>query len=168
GVDGAYGSGSHFTGILGIFGASGLDPQTLFNIIAEGVLGPTGEMTGYMEDELSDDDIWDLVRFIVLGLIDDNDFIDFDTKAVIDPDLDNGMTLFGSVCAFCHGLDGQAIEFDGAGIRELADDNPWETMHKIRFGHPGTAMPSSIDMGWTNEDVRDVLGYAQTLPFFGM
>jgi mono/diheme cytochrome c family protein len=62
-------------------------------------------------------------------------------------------------------LGGNAIEFDeGECMRELADDNPVEFFHKVRFGQPGTAMPSSIENGWPTEEVGDVLGYAQTLP----
>jgi len=162
GVEGAYGSGSHFTGIAGILDAT--EPQELFDIIADGTTGPTGTMTGYTEDQLSDEDIWDLVKFIKEGLIDDRNFINYQTKEAINPDLENGQARYNSVCAACHGFGGEAIEFDEGCIRELADDNPQEVFHKIRFGNPGTPMPSSIENGWTNEDVRDVLGYAQTLP----
>jgi mono/diheme cytochrome c family protein len=164
GVDGFYGPpSSHFTGIIGILGAT--EPQELYDIIADGTTGPTGTMTGYTEDQLSDEDIWDLVKFIKEGLIDDRDYINFDTNEPIDPDLENGQARYDSVCAACHGLGGNAIEFDeGECMRELADDNPVEFFHKVRFGQPGTAMPSSIENGWPTEEVGDVLGYAQTLP----
>lgn len=166
GVDGYYGPpSSHFTGIEGILGASDDSPQDLFDIIAEGTTGPTGTMTGYTEAQLSNEDIWDLVKFIKEGLIDDRDFINFETNEPIDADLVNGKARYDSVCAACHGLGGNAIEFDeGECMRELADDNPVEFFHKVRFGQPGTAMPSSIESGWATEEVADVLGYAQTLP----
>ncbi len=43
-------------------------------------------------------------------------------------------------------------------------DNPQETLHKIRWGHPGTAMPSMVDVGLTDQQIGDILAYAQTLP----
>ncbi len=55
------------------------------------------------------------------------------------------------------------IDFDGEGVGDPANGNPWETLHKIRFGHPGTAMPSSVKSGWSTQDAVDVLGYSQTL-----
>ncbi len=165
GVDGFYGPpSSHFTGIAGILGASADAPEALFDIIADGITGPT-PMTGYTADQLSDDDIWDLVKFIKEGLIDDRNFIDYETNQPIDADLVNGKARFDSVCAACHGLGGNALEFEpGECIREVASDNPVEFFHKVRFGQPGTAMPSSIESGWATEEVADVLGYAQTLP----
>lgn len=164
GVDGFYGSGSHFTGIIGVFEAMVLSDTTLFNILRDGTDGDTGVMTGYSEAQLSDMDVCDLVEFIQNETVDLMDFVDFDTKAAIAPDLANGMTLYNGSCIFCHGVDGQALDIDDAGLRELADANPVEFVHKIRFGQPDTLMPSSIDVGWTDQEVIDVLGYAQTLP----
>ena len=48
-------------------------------------------------------------------------------------------------------------------VGTLANGNPWETLHKSRFGHSGSAMPSTIDLGWSVQDAVDVLAYAQTL-----
>ena len=61
-------------------------------------------------------------------------------------------------------VNGKTIDIDGAGVSAIANDNPWETLHKIRFGHPGSEMPSSVESGWSTQDGADVLGYAQTLP----
>jgi thiosulfate dehydrogenase len=64
----------------------------------------------------------------------------------------------------CHGADGKTIDFgDGEGVGDLARDNPWETLHKIRFGHPGSSMPSAVDNGLSVDDQVDILTYSQTL-----
>jgi mono/diheme cytochrome c family protein len=167
GKDGAYGSGSHFTGIAGILNAQVMAPEDLFDIIRTGTTGLTGTMTGYTSDQLSDNDVQDLVSFIEEGLIDVSPFIDAANQA-IDPDLADGEQRYNDTCAACHGVNGDAIDFGGGeGIREIAEDNPQEFFHKVRFGQPGTTMPSAVNNGWTNEEVRNVLGYAQTLPPFG-
>jgi thiosulfate dehydrogenase len=46
----------------------------------------------------------------------------------------------------------------------VAADNPWEFFHKASFGHPGAPMPSGKALGWTMEQIADILAYAQTLP----
>jgi hypothetical protein len=42
--------------------------------------------------------------------------------------------------------------------------DPWRFLHKTRFGTPGTDMVIGYDLGWTAQDGRDVLLYAQSLP----
>ena len=46
----------------------------------------------------------------------------------------------------------------------IAADNPWEFIHKVRSGQPGTHMPSAIIDQWTEKDILDLLSFAQTLP----
>jgi len=97
----------------------------------------------------------------------DMTIIDYDTNAAIDPDLINGQAKYESTCALCHRLDAMTLVFDEVEvIGDLADDDPVEFVHKVRFGQPGTTMPSSFDVGWTTNDVRDILGHSQTLPHF--
>ena len=47
-------------------------------------------------------------------------------------------------------------------IGTIANDNPWEFLHKARFGQPGIPMISLITLPM--QDVADILAYAQTLP----
>jgi hypothetical protein len=42
--------------------------------------------------------------------------------------------------------------------------NPEESIHKLRFGQPGTGMPATSNAGWTLHDWADLLAFAQTLP----
>ena len=65
----------------------------------------------------------------------------------------------------CHGADGTAIKFDGGtlAIGDVANDNPWEILHKIRIGHPGSSMPSAVKNGLSITDQINILTHAQTL-----
>jgi len=77
-----------------------------------------------------------------------------------------GAQFFQTICAVCHGFDGKAINFHSADDPEyvgtVAADNPWEALHKIRFGQPGVGMIAltALSMG----TLVDILSYAQTLP----
>ncbi|MFQ5433860.1 MAG: cytochrome c, partial [Anaerolineae bacterium] len=61
-----------------------------------------------------------------------------------------------------------AINFHTLGdpefVAHVSGDNPWEFLHKVRFGAPGWPMPSGITNRWTEQNFADVLAYAQTLP----
>jgi thiosulfate dehydrogenase len=96
-----------------------------------------------------------------------------DTDQVIDRaskkakgDQAKGSRIFVTVCAKCHGFDGKKINFGDEKEPEylgtVAAGNPWETLHKIRFGQPGQNMPAMI--AFPLEMQVDVLAYAQTLP----
>jgi len=56
--------------------------------------------------------------------------------------------------------DDEKPEFVGT----IANENPWEFIHKARAGQPGTKMPSAIMNGWSTENILDLLVYARTLP----
>lgn len=64
------------------------------------------------------------------------------------------------------GFDGKAMNFGDEDevevIGTMANDNPWEFMHKARFGQPGVAMVGLVAL--PIQDVVDILAYAQTLP----
>ena len=80
----------------------------------------------------------------------------------------NGEALYAEACASCHGADGRMINFgddeDPEYVGTIAVGNPWEFIHKVRAGQPDTNMPSSIEDGWSTQDVIDVLVYSQDLP----
>lgn len=161
GVDGAYGSGSHRTGFDGIYDTS---KEKDASDLTEG-LSAGGIMD--FSDYLSEQDIADLVAFMKDGLINMNTYIDLATKEV-DGDAMNGETLYLGIgdCITCHGVDGKAIDFgDGEGVGDVAGGNPWETLHKIRFGNPGSdpEMPSAITNGLSIQEQVDILAYSQTL-----
>lgn len=130
---------------------------------------------------LGDQEIWDLTRFLLDGgIIDSFAYIQASGYVRQLPDeanrLSRGEGLFkGSISSSvncsdstCHGLDGKARP--GVDVFALSapysattntEGNPWEFLHKVRFGQPGTAMPSLIDSGLNLDDAYDVLIYGQ-------
>ncbi len=165
GAEGAYGpSNSHYTGFTGISGNS-LDAQGTFDRIKDG--------HGFGAAGLTDDDIWDLARFVQDGLIDTDEIIDADGMFVGDGGL--GQTLYddgigGNIaCTVCHGAQGLTAPPGAAAdygdfVGKVANDNPWEFQHKVRFGQPGTTMPLAYTVGASTEDVANLGVHAQTLP----
>ncbi len=165
GVDGAYGGGSHMTGFPGVFGAEG---KAAADIIAQisGQVDPNHDFSLF----LSESDIAALASFINNALIDMRPLIDLDTKAPIGGDSAAGEALFSATCAACHGADGTTFNFgsddDPEYVGTLSSDNPWEVVHKILFGHPGSTptMPAQFTNGWGDQEVLDILTYLQILP----
>ena len=164
GNEGAYRSGSNFTGFPGVLRSSQeLDADTIIDQL-NGKIDPAHNFSPY----LSKTDLNNLAIFLTEGLIDDDQFIDPITLKVLDADQVAGKALYERTCQECHGADGTSLtlSFDGmrAGLGTLANADPWRFLHKTRFGTPGTVMPIGYELGWTPENGRDVLAYAQTMP----
>ena len=161
GKDGAYSSGSHFTGLNGVYEARNRNSAHIFGKITKHNL------------TLSEQDIWDLSKFIKEALVEMDKYINFTgaKKKSAAGDATLGKALFentgtgGGQCIMCHGADGTAIKFDGGtlAIGDVANDNPWEILHKIRIGHPGSSMPSAVKNGLSITDQINILTHAQTL-----
>jgi len=161
GKDGAYSSGSHFTGLNGVYEARNRNSAHIFGKITKHNL------------TLSEQDIWDLSKFIKEALVEMDKYINFTgaKKKSATGDATLGKALFentgtgGGQCIMCHGADGTAIKFDGGtlAIGDVANDNPWEILHKIRIGHPGSSMPSAVKNGLSITDQINILTHAQTL-----
>jgi thiosulfate dehydrogenase len=162
GAAGAYGSGSHFTGFPGVIGAQGKSAEDILAQLTGGI-DPEHDVSILGEAALND-----LVSFLKEGLIDVALLIDSETKAAIGGEATSGGELYATTCAACHGEDGRAINFhdmdDPEYVGNIALDNPWEFIHKVRFGQPGTPMPATVDLGWTLKNWADLLAFAQTLP----
>jgi len=160
GADGAYGSGSHFTGFPGVFDARG---QPVGDILAalKGGTNPDHDFSTVMDDQA----LQDLAAFISETLIDTNALVNEDKTST--GDADRGQALFG-MCTSCHGPQGNAIAFgsfdDPEFLGNLSNGNPWEFIHKARYGQPGWPMPSTVALGLSDSNVADILAYAQTLP----
>ncbi len=171
GAAGAYGSGSHFTGIAGVFGTT-LTAGQMTDLIKT-VAVANGH--GFQNYGLTDTDIADLVEFIQTGVIDTDFYID-GSKAFFG-DASQGETNYSAVsapaCTLCHGAEGTAINFkvpaDPEWVGTLGAGNPWELLHKIRFGQPGTGMPSWIGDGGSDQGAADMGAYVQqNLPAFSL
>lgn len=161
GKDGRYQKGSHYTGIKGVYDARTKTPEELFRALT--TQNKAHDFSAY----LTDGDIWAFVKFLREGLIDMREVLS--PEGTAKGNVDNGKMLFGKYCATCHGSDGNKDDFEDSkdgiqGIGWLAQDNPQETLHKIRWGHPGSKMPSALtDYKLSDADTVDILTYSQSL-----
>lgn len=158
GKDGAYAKGSHFTGIKGLRGAAGMAPEKIAAILRD-------TTHGYTEAMIPDGAVKALAVFVSRGQHDVDLVIDRATRKA-HGDTKRGARFYQTICAICHGFDGKQLNFktpeDPEFIGTVANENPWETLHKIRNGQPGIPMPS---LGVLElKDQVDILAYAQTLP----
>jgi mono/diheme cytochrome c family protein len=116
---------------------------------------------------MGEEALLDLATFLITGLADYDPLIDAETKSAAGGDFDHGGELYAS-CAGCHGEDGRSLNFGSDDEPEyvgtLALDNPWEFLHKVRAGQPGTGMPATMDRDWSMQDLLDLLAFAQSLP----
>lgn len=158
GVDGAYGSGSHFTGIKGVQGVVGMDPEAIHEIIMDDTHALTEELMPHSAMEK-------LALFLSKGQIDVDRYIDRESK-VVRGNPRRGAASFQTICAVCHGVDGKLINFKDEAKPEyvgtVCSENPWEALHKIRFGQPGVGMIAMIALD-VDEQI-DLLSYCQILP----
>ncbi|SDM10179.1 Cytochrome C oxidase, cbb3-type, subunit III [Aliiruegeria lutimaris] len=150
GAEGAYSSGKHFTGIVGVAGSAGADPAAIVEILR-------AEPHGYTADMLPDDAAEDLALFISKGQIDPTTFM---SDGMSSGDAAAGQVYYEGVCVGCHGLDGKKVK-DMDPLGAIAG-NTVETMHKILNGQPGEAMPALRVLD--PQISADLTAYAQTLP----
>jgi thiosulfate dehydrogenase len=158
GVDGAYAKGSHFTGIKGVRGVEGVEPARIVEIIKD-------KTHRYTDDMISISAMEKLALFLSLGQIDMDRYIDRATKKARGDPL-RGAQFFQTICANCHGYDGKELNFgdekEPEYVGTVGTDNPWEALHKIRFGQPGFPM---VALGVLEVQTQvDILAYMQTLP----
>ena len=163
GASGTYGPySSHYTGFSGLQDAIGATQQEVLDWL-NGTRDPDHNFLQYTNSVALND----LAAFLRTQQVDDNLIIDpFTGEALGDRQL--GAQLYNTTCLSCHGENGDEINFGSAQeplfLGDLAVGDPWQAVHKIRFGMPTTArMPSSEQMGWSLKRVADVLAYAQTL-----
>ncbi len=153
GVNGAYASGSHKTGIKGIDGKAGTDSAAIMAILK-------GKDHGYGA-VMDDKELMDLALFVSKGQLDTSKYIDKATKKPINANAARGKDIFDSVCARCHREDGTyPKDMDESLAAQMS--NPWEVMHKIMNGHPGQNMPALRAFG--PQSAVDVMGHILTLP----
>jgi len=157
GKAGAYAAGSHYTGIKGIRDYANQDTTEIVNILKND--------THAYDTLLSETDLDSLALFVAFGQVDVDLYIDRKSMKSIG-DLSNGGRIFLSTCTKCHGYDGKAINFKDQKnpeyIGTVATKNPWEILHKIRWGHPASSMISLVFLDLKEQ--LDVLAFCQALP----
>jgi len=157
GKAGAYGRGKHYTGIVGIRSYANQDAVEIVKVLKNDV-----HAFGNM---LSENDYDALALFVSLGQIDVDLYIDRKTRKA-KGNIANGSRIYLVTCTKCHGSDGKAINLGDENrpvyIGTIANENPWETLHKIRWGHPGAPMISLLFLDLKEQ--LDVLAFCQSLP----
>ncbi|MDX9884693.1 c-type cytochrome [Thauera sp.] len=152
GKDGAYASGSHFSGIKGVAAYAGKAPADIAAIIRNAT-------HAYTDKHLSDRDVNDLALFISQGQPDMSRLIDAQTKkAKGDPA--KGEAYFNTLCAGCHGTDGKKVK-DAPALGSVAD-NHYEMLHKVLNGQPGEGMPALRALD--HQISADIVSYLPSLP----
>ncbi|VAW91182.1 hypothetical protein MNBD_GAMMA22-2663 [hydrothermal vent metagenome] len=159
GRDGAYKSGSHFSGVKGIRNTSG----KAVNIIKKIIRNKTH---GYSKTMINDDGLDNLALFVSRGQLDMSKYIDVNSKKV-KGSVQRGAQFFQTICAVCHGYDGKKINFHESRkipeyVGTVANKNPWEVLHKIRNGQPNAAMISLRTLN--TQDQVDIVAFTRTLP----
>jgi mono/diheme cytochrome c family protein len=151
GSKGAYASGSHFSGIVGIRGMANADAA---KIIA--VLKDNNHLFG---DKLGPQDFTDLANFVSQGQVDMDAYIDRASKKP-KGDATKGKVYFSTICVGCHGTDGKLPKEMKPMGKQMG--NPWEVMHKILNGQPGEAMPALHALD--RQIAVDIMAHMSTLP----
>lgn len=163
GRNGAYGKGSHFTGIRGITSYAGHEPSAIVSILKNDIHRFDTVMLDY--------GLLRIALFVSKGQVDISKYVDKKTRKV-NGNLRRGQSIFNESCKECHGRDGMERNFKDDNnpeyIGTVANKNPWEAMHKLRNGHPGAfvmgdAMPNMNEEISFREQL-DLLTYMQTLP----
>jgi mono/diheme cytochrome c family protein len=125
----------------------------------------------------TDDQLWDLVKYLKSDAIDTTMVYDITLEAGTvypnrartfsnigtDGDAVTGDALYTSICANCHGDDGAAFLVDGAS-RTVGDhmrNKPYEDQHKIKFGHLGSSMTRDVVMAYN--PLSDIKGLMKAL-----
>ncbi len=152
GRDGVYFEGAHVTGIKGIRGMAGADPDSIVALLED----QTHRYGGLMSSR----DLRDLANFVAEGQVDMGAFIDRASRKA-KADATGHEAYYTTICANCHGRDGLKIRTMPP-LGMVAKTNPWEALHKILNGHPGENMPALRALGMPI--LVNVLAYVQTLP----
>jgi len=170
GVDGEYAAGPHRTGIPGVLGTS-LEPAPMFSLLREppsnggGGGVPNGHDFGSV---LEDEQIDDLVAFVLGGVIDTDTYVNAGGTFLGHPIIGQSFYTTGgtlSQCASCHGANGTDINFGTPQSPEylgtVAVYEPLHFLHRGRMGFPGTPMQGWLANGGTDQGVADIGRYVQ-------
>jgi cytochrome c553 len=163
GADGSYDQdSSHYTGFPGVGNSIGTSHEDVLAWL-DGTNNPEHNFLFYTTSVALED----VIAFIRTQQIDMDLMIDPNTGGSLG-DWEQGATIYSESCLACHGISGAKVNFGSQAnplfVGDLAEAEPWRTVHVIRFGTPGGHMPASEALGWSLGRVADVLAYAQTLP----
>ena len=162
GADGAYGSGSHFTGFPGILDASSLSSDELLTWL-NGEANPDHDFSAVM-DEMAFDA---LVTFIQQEMLDSSTYVNDDGTVNGDPDGGQALCLLARVLDVMVRM-AKHLTLARKTSRCLSArwpmKIPWKSSTRRHLGSPEQPMPAALALGWTPQQVADVVAYSQTLP----
>ncbi len=166
--------GSEFSDVGIMDAANNKTVEEIQAIIRDGIIFTVGTTTTEkktttvhdFKSKLSEAKISALAAFIKYGVVDIGDYF-YAFGPISKGNAIRGGTLFDGAkarCSECHGTEGKtgtgsANEFVGT----IGYNEPFEMLHKIRFGQPGELMPSIYRSDLTTQDAGDVMAYTQKL-----
>ncbi len=163
GVDGAYGPySSHYTGFSGLDSVIGASHEDVIDWL-DGTNNPDHNFLAFTTATAIDN----LAAFLRTRQINTDLLIDPATGAALG-NREQGSNHFLRECAACHGSQGDLINFgttlNPIFLGDLAITDPWQTLHKTRFGTATTErMPAYEEQSWTLTMFADTLAHMQTL-----
>ena len=152
GSQGHYAAGRHATGIKGIRGMAGSDAARIVAVLRDA--------KHRFDAVLKERDLLDLANFVSHGQVDMDSAIDRQSGRARG-DAGRAGAHYSTICAACHGLDGQRI-ITASPLGRVARENPWESLHKIMNGHPNEKMPALRELD--PQLLTGILAYVQGLP----
>lgn len=163
GATGNYGPDSEeftgFPGVIDMVGKSGEEVRSWL----DGTMNVSHDFSQFF----SDSEMRDLVAFLRTRLI-NADLLLNPVSGQALGGAGRGAGLYQYLCLDCHGEDGSTVNFGSAThpvfLGDLAQQDPWRVLHKVRFGQPNSDMPAADRLGSSLQDLADILAYVQTLP----
>ncbi|MDH5601066.1 MAG: hypothetical protein OEY78_07150 [Gammaproteobacteria bacterium] len=163
GQEGAYSKGSHYTGIKGIQNYDGKPVNNILKILKD---------NNHQYDKVMlDSALKKLALFVSQGQVNPSNFIDRKSKKA-KGDVPLGQHVYADKCLRCHGINGKDINFKDDSNPEyvgtVASKNPWEALHKIYNGHPGSLMMHRVMHGGHSLRQRRHIGLIssmESMPF---
>ncbi len=107
---------------------------------------------------LSDEQIWDIVKFMKAGMFDVTELYDatytgtYPTGSASyanigkDGNESNGNEYYTATCVACHGADGKGVDLEGMSLGKFIRSKPAEVQHKIKYGQLGSIMVGEFDI----------------------
>lgn len=164
GADGEFGPGAEtYTGFPGLLGVSEMSAEELAAWL-DGSENPAHDFSDFLTVAAQND----LIYFLQEGLVDFSRYAEIESFEEMGSSL-NGEELYKAACRECHGADGARVNFGTADnlsfLGNLAENSPWHMVHVIRFGHfQFDSIKTSEELGWSRQDLFDVVVYLQQLP----
>ncbi|MDD2918843.1 c-type cytochrome [Rhodoferax sp.] len=137
-------------GFVGISGKQNAAPAAILAILKNA--------NHNYDDLLDEGDRLDLANFVSAGQADMRKLVDMAAK--VKPGQGSSDKVFATVCANCHGLEGDRLR-QIPPLGDTARQRPIEVLHVALNGHPGGNMPALRTLG--DETVANMLAYLQTL-----